>query len=75
MADRYRFGEVKRHDQTYKDGTVVPHAMVPIYRMTASRWRRVGYIEIHLHRVRRDDTDVEDISIGVTARVNPKQMG
>lgn len=78
MADVYRFSLVKDEDETYSDGTVVPHRFQYIERQKVSpdnvtTWEKVGYIEIHLHKVKRDETDVEDISLGFTGRVNPKK--
>jgi hypothetical protein len=34
--------------------------------------KTVGYAEIHLHRVKHDESDVEDLSFGATFRTNPK---
>lgn len=73
-GESYRFGEAKDSIETYSDGVTVPHRQQMIERSVDGGviWRRVGYVEIHAHRVKRDATDVEDISIGVTVRINPK---
>ena len=72
-AEVYRFGTVKDSQETYSDGTTVPHRIQSIERQLADgTWQNLGYIEIHIHNVNRDNTDIEDVSAGVTVRVNPK---
>lgn len=71
---KYKFGKTRMRIQTYKEGTEVPHIMIPIMRLegTPGRWKKIGYVENHLHRVKVDDTDYIDISVGTTVRINPK---
>lgn len=78
MPDVYQLSLAKDEDETYSDGTVVPHRFQWIERQHVSSdniitWERVGYIEIHLHKVKRDETDIEDISLGFTGRINVKK--
>ena len=42
----FRPEEVDMH--TYRDGTTVPHLMVPVYR----DGEKVGYVEVHMHRTK-----------------------
>jgi hypothetical protein len=73
-ADRYRFGTPKDTLETYASGDEVPHREQSIERQRPDgSWEKVGYIELHLHKVIRDATDLEDISVGVTTRINPKR--
>ena len=74
MADVYRFGEIADDFETYLSGDIMPHRMQYIERQKPDGvWERLGYVEIHLHKVKRDETDAEDISVGITVRVNPKK--
>lgn len=73
MPDVYRFAVPSDELETYSDGTVVPHRHSWIERQLGDgTWERIGYAEIHLHKVKRDATDIEDVSLGFTGRVNPK---
>ena len=65
---QYRFGVPHRHI----DKRGMPHIKTSIQQKIGSRWRTIGYIENHLHKVKIDETDIVDISIGHTGRVNPK---
>ncbi len=72
-VDQYRFGVPEDSTQTYSDGTVVPHRMQTIERQRPDgSFETVGEIEIHLHKVKRDASDIEDLSAGITVRINPK---
>ena len=74
MSDQYRFATAGDSSETYSDGTILPHRMQAIERKKADgSWENDGYVELHLHRVKRDDTDIEDISVGITVRINPKR--
>lgn len=71
----YRFSLPKDHAKNYvKSGETHPSRFQWVERQRAGsgEWERVGYVEIHTHRVKMDETDVEDISVGVTVRINPK---
>ncbi len=73
-VDQYRFGVPKDTAQTYSDGTVVPHRFQAIERMRPDgTWEAVGYIEIHLHRVKKEADDLIDISVGTTVRINQRR--
>lgn len=56
---RYEFRNLRQHDSTYSDGTVVPHLEVELWVDGVYR----GYAELHTHRVKDDS-----ISLGLTAR-------
>ena len=72
-ADSYRFGKPVDTFQSYSNGAQVPHRMSPVERKRPDgTWENIGYVEIHLHRVNRNEKDVEDVSAGVTVRINPK---
>ncbi len=74
MSDIYRFGAAKDSTESYADGTSVPHRLQDVERQHPDgTWEVVGYMEIHIHKVTRGLTDVEDISFGLTARANPKR--
>ncbi|HWO56522.1 MAG TPA: hypothetical protein VNN55_03035 [bacterium] len=74
MPDQYRFTRVTHGEHTYADGTTVPRLTLEVERLRADgTWETVGYADCHLHRVKRDETDVEDISFGATFRANPKR--
>ena len=73
MSDKYRFTKAVDSFQTYSDGTEVPHRMMVIERQKPDgTWEGCGFLEVHLHRVIRNLEDIEDISVGITARINPK---
>jgi len=73
-SPRYRFSEPRDGR-----GRTLPHRHQHVERWEPDLqhpdggvWERVGYVEIHLHRVKVDETDIEDISVGLTVRINPK---
>lgn len=70
----YRFGESKDDTVVYRDGTVVPTRTfsIEMWNSTTQEWEIVGYSNTHLHRVKIDSTDLFDISVGQTTRINPK---
>ena len=70
MYPLYRFG-VARNSASGQ--AKMPHRHQNIERQHADgTWETIGYVEIHLHRVKVDERDIEDISVGVTVRINPK---
>lgn len=70
----YRFGPIKDEISEYSDGSVVPSRTfaIELYNETSNRWENIGYVNVHLHKVKVDDTDQFDISVGTTTRINPK---
>lgn len=70
----YRFGESKDDIVEYRDGTIVPTRTfsIELWNSTTQEWEIVGYANTHLHRVKVDNTDLFDISVGQTTRINPK---
>jgi len=70
----YRFGPIKDQFQEYSDGSVVPSRTfsIEMWNETSQQWENIGYANTHLHKVKVDSTDVLDISIGTTSRINPK---
>ena len=73
MKHLYRFGTPHRHI----DRRGMPHIKFSIQqdmnKGRGRRWRTIGYIENHLHKVKIDQTDIVDISIGHTGRINFKR--
>ncbi len=72
---QYRFSSPRDGIRAYiRSGEEHPHRFQWIERSTGDgRWERLGYVEIHTHRVKIDETDVDDISVGLTVRFNPKK--
>lgn len=74
MGQKHRFTPAIDNSDVYIDGTEISHRMQKIERQRQDgTWEVRGYVEIHTHRVIFDDSDVEDISVGVTVRINPKR--
>ena len=75
QSEVYRFGESIDRPIEYSDGTVVPSRTFSIERLnqTSGEWEIIGYSNTHLHKVKVDNTDALDISLGHTDRINPKQ--
>ena len=73
-SESYRFGPIKDQYQEYSDGTIMPSRTFSIeaWNDTTAEWEIIGYSNVHLHKVKIDQTDEFDISIGVTNRINPK---
>lgn len=73
ISDQYRFGKTADSAENHGDYRL-PHRLQTIERLNSEtgKWEKVGYVEIHLHRVLRDERDVEDVSVGITVRVNRK---
>src|SRR5215216_31198 len=71
----YRFGQTIMKNVTYSDGSVVPTATMSIERLnqTSQKWEIIGYTNTHLHKLKIDTTDMVDISVGHTDRINIKQ--
>lgn len=74
QIEQYRFGESKNNLVEYSDGSIVPSRTFSIERLNATtgEWETIGYTNTHLHKVKVDDTDMIDISIGHTDRINVK---
>lgn len=72
-SDQYRFAKTVDSNEK-SSGYHLPHRLQAIERFNviAGKWEKVGYVEIHLHRVLRDERDLEDISVGITVRINRK---
>ncbi len=70
----YRFAELEMQNVTYSNGNVYPSMTAEIqkYNFTSKQWETYGYTNQHLHNVKVDGTDVVDISVGQTTRINPK---
>lgn len=73
----YKFGAPVVKNVTYSDGSVVPSVTMSIerYNQTSQSWEVIGYTNTHLHKLKVDETDKVDISLGHTDRVNVKQTG
>lgn len=72
----YRFGPDKDSSEIRAAGDVVPHRMFSYQRQRMDgTWEVIGYVDAHLHVVKVDETDREDVSVGVTVRFNPKIEG
>lgn len=71
--DQYRFDGCKDDVTVYQDGTILPSMTCHVQRLEGASWRTVGYWDVHLHKVKRDSEDIEDVSFGFTARANPKK--
>ena len=81
----YKFLEPKDSVDEFDSGDVVPHRYQEIQRCEQAPGKQrpqnksfqpcmvIGYVEIHLHRVKVDDADLEDVSVGSTVRINPKR--
>ena len=74
ISQQYRFGEPQMKSINYSDGWTIPTVTMSIelWNQTTSHWDVVGYTNTHLHKVKVDTTDKEDLSIGHTDRFNPK---
>lgn len=72
MINQYRFSQPKDDFQKYSTGASFPHRHQDIERWNGIGWEVIGYIEIHLHKVKLNSSDIEDISAGITVRINPK---
>lgn len=71
MKPTYRFAPPKDG----REHTGLPNRLSWIERLSGDTWLRVGYVQVHLHDVAFDEEDeLEDISVGVTARINPKRQ-
>lgn len=71
---QYRFGDAVTKNVTYSDGSIVPTHTVSVerYNQTTKQWDIVGSVNDHMHKVKVDNTDKEDVSFGMTIRWNPK---
>lgn len=64
-GDTDEFRILGQHTETTeRDGTVVPHLEVAVYRNGVYR----GYVELHTHRVKDDS-----ISVGMTSRLETRR--
>jgi len=74
ISQQYRFGEPQMKSINYSDGWAIPTVTMSIelWNQTTSHWEVVGYTNTHLHKVKVDNTDKQDLSIGHTDRFNPK---
>lgn len=72
----YKFGTPNMRNITYSDGSVVPSVTMTIeqYNQTTKHWEIIGYVNDHLHKLKIDNTDKIDISIGHTERLNIKTV-
>lgn len=70
----YRFAEFQIENATYSNGNIYPTVTSELqkYNHTSGQWETIGYSNTHLHNVKVDETDVVDVSIGHTDRINIK---
>lgn len=70
----YRFIDIQMENATYSNGNVYPSMTAEIqkYNFTTGQWENYGYTNTHMHNVKVDGTDVLDVSLGHTDRINPK---
>ena|SRR5215216_274286 len=73
----YKFGQPVMKNFTYSDGSIIPSVTMSIERLnqTTHEWEVIGYTNTHLHKLKIDATDKEDLSLGHTDRFNPKNLG
>ena|SRR5215216_2036609 len=73
----YKFGQPVMKNFTYSDGSIIPSVTMSIERLnqTTHAWEVIGYTNTHLHKLKIDATDKEDLSLGHTDRFNPKNLG
>jgi len=75
MPDKYRFRLPVDEFEIYPDGTEVPRRFSMIERQQPNgRWVVVGFAEVQLVKVSRDESGVEDISVGFFGLVNPEHQ-
>lgn len=75
IIEQYRFGsKIVDEPLNYTDGSLIPSRTFSIerYNQTSGQWENIGYINVHLHKVKIDETDKTDVSVGITSRINPK---
>lgn len=70
MADVWEFGEERRDDSNYSDGTIVPHLEVDVL----LNGKKVGLVEVHMHK-RRGRDGLTDTSFGFTGVVYSTPQG
>jgi hypothetical protein len=74
--DYYRFERLIEGVTVMKDGSEFPRIEFDIVREDEGGNKiEVGHFIARLQRVKRDDADLEDISIVTLSRINPKVAG
>ena len=66
----WSFGTPVDSEETYSDGTVVPHRFMDVLLDGV----KIGYVEVHLHR-RHGPDQLVDTSFGFTGVVYSKPVG
>ena len=75
MPAKYRFRRSVDDFDVYPDGSEVPRRFSMIVKeQPDGTWETVGYAEIRLLRIKRDESGVEDVSIGFAGLVNPEDV-
>ncbi len=73
MSEKYRFRPGVDDSLRYPDGSEVPCRFSMIEReLPDGTWEPVGYAEIQLLKVKRDESGAEDVSLAFSGLVNPR---
>ena len=70
--DQYRFEVVDNAQRVYNSGAVLPAMEVGIQRLQNGSWETVGYHQVRLQDVLRNEENVEDVAVVTLTRFNPK---